>query len=50
MTELLELYTSDPEAWQSVMTSDPLADSDEEMLDEHVRLDCCKHRTLLLKF
>lgn len=27
------------EAWHSIMTTDPLADSDEEPHDEHVRLD-----------
>lgn len=27
------------EAWHSIMTTDPLADSDEEPHDEHARLD-----------
>jgi hypothetical protein len=33
---LLNVYV---DAWHNVMTADPLADSDEENPDEHVRLD-----------
>lgn len=35
------------EAWHSIMTTDPLADSDEEPHDEHARLD---YSALLLFF
>jgi len=56
LAQVYDSYSSGPQrqertmlqhAWQSVMTSDPLADSDEEILDEHVRLDCSRRLDII---